>query len=246
MESVLKVTYLFFLLAINMNSQEINSIIEYQGNLENIDIEKKLKTVPKEFHDKIRETYADVKPVDFILKVKDYESIFQQIESLNIENEPLNLANIRGEKGLFYINTKTKETLREKEVMGDIYSVSYSLDSIHWDLKKDKKKIGSYVCYKAVTKRKKITLKGTVIQNIVAWYTLDIPISHGPIGYGGLPGLILELHTGDYVYYTKRISLKLKKELFFQKPDNGIAVTQQEFYIIESDITNGILDMKRK
>ena len=32
---------------------------------------------------------------------------------------------------------------------------------------------------------------------VTAWYTLDIPVSHGPGDYWGLPGLILEISYGE-------------------------------------------------
>ena len=35
------------------------------------------------------------------------------------------------------------------------------------------------------------------LTSIEAWYTLQIPIQHGPAEYWGLPGLILEVNSGN-------------------------------------------------
>ena len=41
--------------------------------------------------------------------------------------------------------------------------------------------------------------------DIVAWYTPQIPVSHGPAEFGGLPGLILELTTDETVLLCSKI-----------------------------------------
>ena len=50
------------------------------------------------------------------------------------------------------------------------------------------------------------------VETITAWYTPQIPVSHGPAEYGGLPGLILELITamvcaqpGNYIKLINKI-----------------------------------------
>jgi len=238
---------LLLILAINTHSQDIKAIIDYQGNLE-VDMEKILKDLPEKFHDQAKDTYGNVKPVIFKLLVKNEESLFQQIEELRVENEPLNLARIVGEKGKFYINSKSKKTLREKEIMGDLYSIYNHLDSIKWNITQEEKKIGNYICYKATTSLEKITFKGVIIQHITAWYTPEINIPHGPIGFGGLPGLIIELRregSRNYVYSMMKIVLNKGKKIEIKEPNDGILVSQKEFYNIEKNVTNGILERRK-
>jgi GLPGLI family protein len=238
---------LLLVLTINIYSQDTKAIIDYKGTLE-IDMEKILKDLPEKFHDQAKDTYGNIKPVFFKLQVKNEESLFQQIEELKVENEPVNLGRIIGETGKFYINSKSKKTLREKEVMGDLYSIYSHLDSINWNLTQEEKKIGKYICYKATTSIEKITFKGTIIQHITAWYTPELNIPHGPIGFGGLPGLIIELRrdgTRNYVYSMIKIALNLEKKINIKEPNDGILVNQKEFYDIERNITNGILERRK-
>ena len=42
---------------------------------------------------------------------------------------------------------------------------------------------------------------------IEAWYTPEIPMPYGPIGYGGLPGLILQLERSHVIFIAKEITL---------------------------------------
>lgn len=59
----------------------------------------------------------------------------------------------------------------------------------NWELSNEIKYIDKYRCYKASLKHPIESRKGTVI----AWFCPELPYSFGPKGYGGLPGLILEL-----------------------------------------------------
>ena len=65
---------------------------------------------------------------------------------------------------------------------------------MHWRIiSTETKKIDNYTCYKATTEYVVTNPKGTFKHPVVAWFCPEIPISHGPNGYGGLPGLILEI-----------------------------------------------------
>jgi len=63
----------------------------------------------------------------------------------------------------------------------------------NWSISTETKKINNYTCYKATTEYVVTNPKGTFKHPVVAWFCPEIPISHGPNGYGGLPGLILEI-----------------------------------------------------
>ena len=76
-------------------------------------------------------------------------------------------------------------------------------DKVLWQLDKDTKKIGSYLCHKAVGKYKNRTYE--------AWYTSEIPINDGPYIFKGLPGLILEIY--DTKTYNTFSMISIKKVL---------------------------------
>jgi GLPGLI family protein len=64
---------------------------------------------------------------------------------------------------------------------------------------------------------------------ITAWYTPEIPISHGPEGYWGLPGLILEVSDGRTTTLCSKVVLNVKDKVDIKAPTKGKKVTQTEF-----------------
>jgi GLPGLI family protein len=72
-----------------------------------------------------------------------------------------------------------------REFMGRSFLVRDEPKSFTWKQTAERKKIQQFDCQKAV-------LQDTA-RTVVAWYTTAIPVSSGPDGYNGLPGMILEL-----------------------------------------------------
>ena len=64
---------------------------------------------------------------------------------------------------------------------------------------------------------------------ITAWYTPEIPVSQGPEGYWGLPGLILEVNDGKTTILCSKIVLNPKEKAEIQAPSNGKEVSQKEY-----------------
>lgn len=64
---------------------------------------------------------------------------------------------------------------------------------------------------------------------ITAWYTMDIPVSQGPEGYWGLPGLILEVNDGKTIILCSKIVLNPKERVEIKAPKNGKEISQKEY-----------------
>nr|WP_294775521.1 GLPGLI family protein [uncultured Flavobacterium sp.] len=64
---------------------------------------------------------------------------------------------------------------------------------------------------------------------VTAWYTPEIPVSHGPEGYWGLPGLILEVNDGKTTILCSKIVLNPKDKVDIKAPTNGKEVSQKEY-----------------
>lgn len=64
---------------------------------------------------------------------------------------------------------------------------------------------------------------------ITAWYTPEIPVSQGPEGYWGLPGLILEVNDGKTTILCSKIVLNPKEKAEIKAPNNGKEVSQKEY-----------------
>ena len=80
--------------------------------------------------------------------------------------------------------------------------------------------IGIYECRKAIFKETytedvfnefgQFEAK-TKERTTTAWYTMQIPISNGPLDFGGLPGIILEINDGELTLVCTRVTLNPKK-----------------------------------
>ena len=115
-------------------------------------------------------------------------------------------------------------------------------------LESDTKNIGEYTCFKATMTRevediesgftiktekhsdeKEAKEKKMKTITITAWYTPQIPVSVGPAGYHGLPGLILEANDGSQTIICSKIVINPKKSNEIIEPTKGKKVTQKEF-----------------
>ncbi|WP_028297892.1 GLPGLI family protein [Olivibacter sitiensis] len=76
-----------------------------------------------------------------------------------------------------------------------------------WKITNESKQIGEFTCIKATTQTKTVNQEGKeFIKNAIAWFCPDLDYPFGPLKYGGLPGLILELQTETALFGLKSIS----------------------------------------
>ncbi|TWO33499.1 GLPGLI family protein [Seonamhaeicola sediminis] len=64
---------------------------------------------------------------------------------------------------------------------------------------------------------------------IVAWYTLQIPLSHGPLEFSGLPGLILEVNYNGTTMLCSKVVLNPKEKITIDIPNKGKRVSKNEY-----------------
>jgi GLPGLI family protein len=64
---------------------------------------------------------------------------------------------------------------------------------------------------------------------ITAWYTPEIPVSQGPEGYWGLPGLILEVNDGRTIILCSKIVLNPKDKVEIKAVTKGKVISQKEY-----------------
>lgn len=106
----------------------------------------------------------------------------------------------------------------------------YKPMSINWELYNESKFINNYLCYKAT---QNITYKSgekELINKVTAWYCPEIPYSIGPKGYGGLPGLIFELHEKEGSYGIVSIELNNNDDMKIEIPKYKKLISHDEYY----------------
>jgi GLPGLI family protein len=70
---------------------------------------------------------------------------------------------------------------------------------------------------------------------IVAWYTPQIPVSHGPSEFWGLPGLILEVSAGDTTMLCSKIVINPKEIVEIVAPDSGKEINKIDYQVTVSE-----------
>jgi GLPGLI family protein len=71
-------------------------------------------------------------------------------------------------------------------------------------------------------------VQDTIKIEVVAWYTPQIPLSHGPDIYWGLPGLIMEVNTDNTTILCTKIELK-QEDMKVEQPTKGEKVGREEY-----------------
>ncbi len=100
--------------------------------------------------------------------------------------------------------------------------IKEKIPKIHWEIKKDTKKIGKFLCQRA-----KGYFRG---RNYNVWFTDQIPLPFGPWKLQGLPGLILEVKDDKNEVYFRVTKLDFKENVIIPKiPNNEKTIFLKEF-----------------
>ncbi|WP_299547073.1 GLPGLI family protein [Seonamhaeicola sp.] len=79
------------------------------------------------------------------------------------------------------------------------------------------------------TTREEPKIEAMDMTQIVAWYTPQIPVSHGPLEFSGLPGLILEVSYNGTTVLCSKVVINPKEKIEIKAPDKGKLVSKQEY-----------------
>lgn len=185
-----------------------------------------------------------------ILTFNKEESIYKEEESLGAPNpQGMEMVMIGGGgSDVLYKNIKEKRKTNQTETFSKLFLVKDDLKEHQWTLESETKNIGEYTCFKAtMTREVEDVESGFTLRTeenddqhegeekkmktitITAWYTPQIPVSSGPAGYHGLPGLILETNDGSQTIICSKIVINPKKSNDIVEPTKGKEVTQKEF-----------------
>ncbi len=158
-----------------------------------------------------------------------------------------------GATGDYYKNTQTKTSTKENEYSGKNFLIKDNLVAYEWKMEQETKMIGQNMCFKATTivempvrqtnfrfgrpdatkkeeeEKEKEEVPKTELVIVTAWYTLDVPVNHGPGDYWGLPGLILEINYGDTNILCTKIIMNPKDKVELKEPTKGKVLKQEEY-----------------
>lgn len=207
---------------------------------------EKPKLTPKQMENpQMRELATQLeKPFtdEFVLEFTQDESEFRKLPKLEKPDPKKGRISISmsvmGDEEVLYKNIQEDRYLNEKELYNKKFLIDDKLEVRKWELSKETKSIGDYVCFKATyvpygedAPRLRSGNDGKD-EEIIAWYTPQIPIKNGPKDYDGLPGLILELQDGNLKFLCTKIVLNPEEKVVITKPTKGKKVSQKEFKAI--------------
>ena len=201
---------LFLFLGVANFAQIKNGSVSY-GILTSFKIESNQMEQVKTVFAKIKDAESKV---TFTLNFNKKSSFFAPVPSLITEDKSNELAcEVMSLKKSFYVNEGESkyQILKSSDIIGD-YIMNFEKKA-DWILSNETKIINGYTCYKAtsISSNESGWVDNSKF-NITAWYTPKIPVPFGPIGYHGLPGLILEVQNSITTLYVKEISLNLDIE----------------------------------
>jgi len=192
---------------------------------------------------------------EFVLVFNKEESVFTEEEQLDAISGATDSWGKNFAAGENYKNIKSNSQVQQQEFYGKKFLVKDKLQKIDWTLGNETKKIGNYTCYKATTfiptddllwysfswsrmrstddnqdtEDEKNNIPEVDVTQIEAWYTLQIPVGHGPSEYWGLPGLIFEVSAGGTTMLCSKIIINPDESIEIEAPKKGTKVTKNEY-----------------
>ncbi|NOQ70593.1 MAG: GLPGLI family protein [Crocinitomix sp.] len=117
--------------------------------------------------------------------------------------------------------------VEQRDLMGKMFLIRDTLEPADWRVTDEQQIHSGLVCQKAEL----ITEEDT----ITAWFTSEIPVSTGPAGFAGLPGLIvhISMNNGNFQITATDIDKREigKKEI--KAPTKGKTITAADFEALE-------------
>lgn len=226
----MKKTLLLFTILISALSSGQSIKATYKVQAENIFNTSRPDTLPEIVQKTFKEAERSFANISYKLEINSDESFFSMEDMLlNEADKKAKLAKaLAGFSGKIYSNKKENLKLRQTDVYGQVFIISSEYDQLEWNITKETRQINGFKAYKAFADENYDTGEKTETWKIVAWFVPELNQPFGPGGYGGLPGLIVELQRAGKIY-TLSDYKRVKKDLTIAKPEEGRRVTQKEF-----------------
>jgi|AntRauTorckE5430_2_1112549.scaffolds.fasta_scaffold09236_3 GLPGLI family protein len=221
---------LLILISFQCFSQKgIEVIYKYESNFK--------KEIPEQIlYGKFLKAAKKILPnYDFKLLADMNESIYYLKKELDNDAYPQEFKEMilrtANSNGIFYSDVSNNKFIEQKNAFGKLYKIISDFETFDWKIINEYKKISGFKCKKA-TFNYNVGNKKNNNQNreIVAWFTPEINYPFGPIGFRGLPGLILELNVNwDYSYKFEMSKIEFVDNLEINAPVEGETIKLQDY-----------------
>ena len=241
---------------VTVHAQDFQGIATYQTAIKGRSFSFKGEGITPDMEKQIASAVKKQGQKEYTLNFNLSEANWKEVESLGngpaVAGSGMNVMTISsGGNGLKYRNTAENLYLEEASLFGKPFLVKDELTPLEWVLTDETKQIGEYMVQKAVYTR---TVERSIFGfstdsddeakepetrmdtiKIEAWYTPQIPVSHGPDSYWGLPGLILELNDGSRTMLCTKVVLNPEGGVEIKKPKKGKKVNKKEYAEIQKE-----------
>lgn len=240
MNTLIKVSVgAIFLIIGSLNAQEFTGVATYKSHRK-IDLKMDDHDENSALKQSLQEQLTKQFQREYQLVFNKEASLYEQEEQLATPAPAAKGIQITVSSGsdVMYRNAKEARYTKQVEIFGKQFLIQDSLKTIPWQMVNETKNIGNYTCFKATYTQdystQMLTEKGTIetvdtVKTTTAWYTPQIPVSHGPEDFNGLPGLILEINDGELTLICSKIVINPEKPITIEEPKRGKKVTQAEF-----------------
>ncbi|MFT4832151.1 MAG: GLPGLI family protein [Psychroserpens sp.] len=204
----------------------------------------------------------------YVLNFNKEESVFNEEDKLDAISGATDSWGKNFSQGEQYKNVKENALVQSQEFYGKQFLVKDKLQDIEWKMGSESRQIGQYTCFKATaliptaeltwynfswgdlradaeTKTDSTVVETTEpeikLTEVEAWYTPQIPVSHGPGEYWGLPGLILEVSAENTTMLCSKIVMNPKDKIKIEAPDKGKEITKSAY---QETIQGKMLEMR--
>lgn len=208
------------------------AVINYKKQMDVVDLQHEDPDVLAMMRRTQSEMETNLEKITYELKIYNNVAKFEHLPIMQMDDihseRILDLAiSVADGAGETYTKSDGK-TIRDKVAYGSRFRISSDLNELDWMMTQESKIIMGYQCYKATTTVKLQNSSGVQDIPITAYYAPALSFPFGPAGYGKLPGLILELRKGKFIYYATEINLNPSIERIYL-PTGGKLVTRKEF-----------------
>jgi len=183
-------------------SQNTEGVITY---VENIDMSDKIKEMNANMDSakkknperaammggltkQIEEFMKSFEKTNYQLTFKDKATLYKEkpaeLSESEVNQETNYMMAYKPKSDIMYYNKEKNQKFIQKNFMGKDFLIKDTLKKQKWKIVMEQKVIKGYPCMKAVTE--------DTLYKVEVWFTSQIPVSSGPKGLYGLPGLILE------------------------------------------------------
>jgi GLPGLI family protein len=176
---------------------------------------------------------SKINTLKFLLLIENSTSEFKSISEMPKDNESIGVKmaiNTTGAHTVYFRDFTNKRLIQNLDFNAKKYTAEFDFNKVNWTLENEEKFIDGYKCYKATYKHKFV--------NVTAWYCPSLPYSTGPIEYGGLPGLILELQRNKLVYLATNINLNYEGKETINFPNKNIISEEELNTILKKSLNN--------